>query len=269
MPLEKLLLLFFAALIAGAINSIAGGGTLLSFPTLIFVGVPALIANATNTVALVPGSFSAFWKYRDTTGSSGTYWVWLGIPSLIGGMAGAYLAVRLGDKTFERLVPWRVLTATSLFILQDPLKKLVLKRNTGDLTETKSPVTLAGVMLFQLGVALYGGFFGAGIGILMLASLGFLGIKSIHKVNGLKNLSAVFINGAAAATFAFKHQVNWNIAILMAIGAIAGGYTGAAIAQKIPDKTVRVVIICIGIGIAAKFFITQWLTIHPVKIGAL
>jgi hypothetical protein len=269
MSIENLVLLFFAAFLAGSVNSIAGGGTLLSFPTLIFAGVPALIANATNTVALVPGSFSAFWKYRDTTGSSGNYWIWLGIPSLIGGGAGAYFAVMLGDKTFELLVPWLILTATGLFLLQEPLKKLILKRNTSDLTETKSPGTLAGVMLFQLVVALYGGFFGAGIGILMLASLGFLGIKSIHKLNGLKNLSAAFINGAATTMFIFKHQVNWNIAILMAVGAIAGGYTGAAIAQKIPDKTVRVIIVFVGLGIAIKFFVSQYLAIHPIKMGAL
>jgi uncharacterized membrane protein YfcA len=258
MSTEHLCFLFAAAFVAGAVNSIAGGGTLLSFPTLIFVGVPALIANATNTMALVPGSFTAFWQYRDETGKAGRYLLWLGLPSLVGGLAGALIAVHIGDNAFEKLVPWLVLTATTLFILQGSIKQLILKRSTGDVTETKSVKTLAGVMVFQLGVALYGGFFGAGIGILMLASLSFLGIKSIHKVNSLKNLSAVFINGAAAAAFAFKHQVDWPIAGLMAVGAIIGGYTGASVAQKLPDKTVRTIIICIGIGIAAVMFWKQW-----------
>jgi len=262
MSLEHLLLLIAAALVAGAINSIAGGGTLLSFPALIFCGVPALYANATNTVALVPGSISAYWKYRDSSKSSGNYWIWLGIPSLFGGAIGALIAVRLGDKAFERLVPWLVLAATLLFILQKPIRKALLKRNASDLTETKSPEVLIGVMLFQLLVALYGGFFGAGIGILMLASLGFLGIKSIHKVNSLKNLSAAIINSAAAVAFIVKGQVNWQIAPLMAVGAIVGGYAGAAVAQKIPDKAVRVIIVIIGIGISAYFFGSQWLTAH-------
>jgi uncharacterized membrane protein YfcA len=266
MSVDHILFLCLAALIAGAINSIAGGGTLLSFPALVLAGVPALIANATNTVALVPGSFSAFWKYRDTTEGSGLYWLWLGLPSLVGGVVGALLAVKLGDKQFERLVPWLVLAATILFIVQNPLRKLMLGRNTGDLTDTKSPLTLAGVMLFQLVIAIYGGFFGAGIGILMLASLGFLGIKSIHKMNGLKNLSAVFINGAASLTFAYKKEVDWRIAVIMGAAAIVGGYTGAAIAQKIPDKTVRIIIICIGIAVATKFFLSQWLSLHHAKM---
>jgi uncharacterized membrane protein YfcA len=261
MSIQHLLILFAAALVAGAINSIAGGGTLLSFPALIFTGVPALIANATNTLALVPGSFSAFWKYRDTAGNTGRTWIWLGIPSLIGGTAGALLAVHLGDKAFERLVPWLVLIATALFLLQEPMRRIVLKRSSGDLTETKSTVTLTGVVIFQLCVALYGGFFGGGVGILMLASLGFLGIRDINKVNGLKNLSAAFINGAAAAAFALKGQINWNIAALMAIGAIVGGYVGAAVAQKLPDKVVRTIIIVIGLTITVVMFIKELRTV--------
>jgi uncharacterized protein len=255
--LVHLLLLFIAAFFAGAINSIAGGGTLLSFPALLVVGVPALIANATNTIALVPGSLSAFWQYRSEVGKSGHYWLWLGVPSLVGGMAGALLAVRVGDGVFEKLVPWLVLTATSLFMLQEPIRRAVLKRNSEDLTESASPDTLIGVMVFQLFVALYGGFFGAGIGILMLASLGLLGIKNIHRVNGLKNLSAVLINGAASVAFAAKHQVDYRIAILMAIGAIIGGYSGATVAQRMPDKAVRITIIVIGVAITVAMFAKQ------------
>ena len=255
-------LLFSAAFIAGAVNSIAGGGTLLSFPTLIFVGVPALIANATNTMALVPGSFSAFWQYRSEMKRSGHYWLWLGLPSLAGGVVGALIAVKVGDKAFERLVPWLVLTATTIFVLQGPIRTLILNKNAGDVTESNDPLTVAGVVIFQFFVALYGGFFGAGIGILMLASLGFLGIKSIHKVNGLKNLSAVFINGAAAGTFALKGQVEWGIALLMAVGAVFGGYAGASIAQKMPDNVVRSTIVAIGIGIAVYMFYKQFTSMN-------
>jgi uncharacterized protein len=245
-----LAVIFAAALIAGAINSIAGGGTILSFPALIFVGVPALVANATNTTALFPGSLSAYTQYRGQSGNPARYWLWLGVPSLVGGTIGAYGAITIGNQAFDKLAPWLVLVATTLFFLQEPIRRAVLKGKNEDLTETRSVPTLVGVMVFQLVVALYGGFFGAGIGILMLASLGFLGIRNIHKVNALKNFSAVFINGSASVMFALRREVNWPVALLMMVGAVVGGIIGARVAQRLTQKTVKNIVVVIGIASA-------------------
>ena len=194
-PLQ-LLLLFAAAFAAGAINSVAGGGTLLTFPALLAVLGPmpngAIIANGTSTVALVPGSLSAFWGYRNELGGDRRgLWAMAG-PSLLGGAVGAYLATHVSSALFGRLVPWLIFAATFLFLIQDWVRRRISPPDTAEPTRPTLPL---GAVVFQFFVAVYGGFFGAGIGILMLAALGFLGQTNIHRMNALKNFAAVCING--------------------------------------------------------------------------
>lgn len=249
--------LFLAALCAGAINSVAGGGTLLTFPALLAAPhVTYVMANATSTVALVPGSVSAFWGYRQEMGRDRRELVLLAVPSLLGGLVGAKLVLRAGDQVFAHLVPWLILGATVLFMLNEPVRRWVGRRGDG---AHGSVVRrgIVGVLLFQFVVAVYGGFFGAGIGILMLAALGFLGLTNIHHMNGLKNFAAVCINGVAAGTFILSGRVNWPLALLMAVGAIVGGYGGAGIAQRLGQKNVRGLVVAIGLVIGIAMLIKQ------------
>ncbi|MGZ3417007.1 MAG: sulfite exporter TauE/SafE family protein [Polyangiales bacterium] len=239
-------LLAVAAFFAGAINSVAGGGTLLTFPALLAVGIPPIAANATSTVALVPGSYAAFHGYREDLRDSRRELVGYAIPSVIGGVLGAFLVDRVGDKTFAKLVPWLIFSATALFAIQPIVRRWLDSRG-----ETRAHHRLAIVMAFQLVVSIYGGFFGAGMGILMLASLGFLGLRDIHRMNGVKNFAAVCINGVAAVTFFALGRVRLPIAALMAVFAIVGGFLGAGWAKKLGQENVRRVVIGVGVAIGA------------------
>lgn len=236
--------LFLAAFVAGAINSVAGGGTLLTFPALLSIGVLPIAANATSTVALVPGSFAAFHGYRDEMKDSRREVLWFAVPSLIGGVIGALFVNRVGDRAFSKAVPWLIFSATALFAVQPLVKRWVERAGPHDPVR-RAPATI----LFQLFVAIYGGFFGAGMGILMLAALGFLGVRGIHRMNGVKNLAAVCINGVAAITFALLGRVQWPLAAVMAVGAILGGYLGAGVAKKLGETNVRRLVIAIGAAI--------------------
>ena len=248
-------LLLLAALAAGAINSIAGGGTLLTFPALLAAlgNVPngSIIANGTSTVALVPGSMSAFWGYRREMGGGGQRrGLWeMAAPSLLGGAVGAYLATHVRASVFSQLVPWLIFGATFLFLIQDPVRRRVARRSSGaDGADPPAPRPLGvGGMVFQFFVAVYGGFFGAGIGIMMLAALGFLGQTNIHRMNALKNFAAVCINGVGAAAFIFYRRVDWTLALLMMALAIAGGYAGAGLAQRVGQANVKRAVIAIGL----------------------
>jgi uncharacterized membrane protein YfcA len=240
----QLALLFLAAFVAGAVNSVAGGGTLLTFPTLLSIGVPPIAANATSTVALVPGSFSAFYGYRDEMSGSRREVLMFAVPSVIGGVIGALSVDRIGDRTFAALVPWLIFGATLLFAIQPAVKRWLEHVAEHD-PKKRAPFVVA----FQLVVAVYGGFFGAGMGILMLAALGFLGVRGIHRMNGVKNLAAVCINGVAAITFAILGRVRWGYAMWMALAAVLGGLVGADLAKRMGERNVRRLVIAIGVGI--------------------
>ena len=253
--LVRLALVLLASVIGGAVNSIAGGGTLLTFPALVGLGIPALVANATSTVALWPGAVASMWGYRDLlTGMR--HWVTrFALPSLSGGLVGAILLLYTPPDRFDVIVPWLVLGATILFVVQRPIMERLRRRNTGTIAalEPQSDhafdlaVRPSGhVLVYQFAVAVYGGYFGAGIGILMLAALGFMGFRNIHRMNGLKNWGGLCANAVAAATFAFSGLVNWPVAIAMAVGATLGGYGGSRLAQRIAQARVRQVIIVIG-----------------------
>lgn len=261
MPWLDPLVLFVAAAVAGAVNSVAGGGTLLTFPALLWTGQTEIVANATSTVALWPGQLGSLWGYRGEMRSSRSEVALLAVPSFLGGLIGAVLLLVTDNATFAALVPWLILLATALFMAQEPLSRWQRRRaekapaEPPTIPEESASAFAAhrwGVVLgFQLLVAIYGGYFGAGIGILMLAAFGYLGLRNIHHMNALKNINGMAINAVAAALFIIKGLVDWRPALLMAVGSIVGGYLGAGTAQRIGQKNVRRIVILIGLALAA------------------
>ena len=242
---------FSAAFVAGAINSVAGGGTLISFPTLIWLGLPSVAANATSTVAIWPGTLGSIWGYRREMRDAEPRMLALVLPSLVGGIAGAWLLRFTPPAVFDRMVPFLILFATLLFMAQESVQRR-LKR--AGLPSHDSMRWLAGAMAFQFLVALYGGYFGAGIGILMLAALSILGHTDIHQMNGLKTFFGMCINGVAALYFIWAHMVQWPYVVIMAVGAITGGYGGAGAARRIGRAAVRRIVIGIGFSLALSLF---------------
>lgn len=245
---------FASAFVAGAINSVAGGGTLVSFPTLIWLGLNSVTANATSTVAIWPGTVGSAWGYRREMGSvEPRFWLMI-IPSLIGGITGALLLKFTPAALFDKLVPFLILFATLLFMAQEPVQRAL---KTGDASTRKSTSWLVWGLIFQLGVGLYGGYFGAGIGILMLAALSIQGLKNIHEMNSLKVVLGGSINGIAAVYFIFAGMVYWPYVLLMAVAAILGGYFGAGTARKLGAKAVRRIVIAIGFFMALSLFVKK------------
>jgi hypothetical protein len=252
--LSRALAAFGSAFVAGAINSVAGGGTLLTFPTLIWLGMNSVSANATSTVSIWPGSIGAMWGYRRELKTAEPRLLALVAPSLVGGAAGALLLRYTPPALFDKLVPFLILFATLLFMVQEPIQR---RLKTAHPQAHRSSRWLAGATCFQLLVALYGGYFGAGIGILMLAALSILGLTDIHQMNGLKNFFALCINGVAALYFIWAGMVSWPYVILMAMGAIAGGYGGAGVARRIGQKAVRRIVIGVGFAMALSLFVKR------------
>jgi uncharacterized membrane protein YfcA len=189
------------------------------------------------------------WGYRREVATHRRWLTTLLVPSLVGGAIGSVLLLKTPEKTFERLAPFLILFATALFLAQG-----AVARSSAGRTESPSRGRLAAALLFQLAVAIYGGYFGAGIGILMLAALGFLGLGDIHAMNGLKNFFGMCINAVAAAYFIARGAVQWPAALVMIGGAIAGGYGGARFARRIGKERSRAAVVVIGFGIAALLF---------------
>jgi uncharacterized membrane protein YfcA len=247
------------AFLAGVMNAVAGGGTLLTFPSLITALTPmgpqaAALANATSTVALLPGSFAGSLGYRAELYECRRFVVRMLLPSLLGGFLGAWL-VGQDTGTFKALVPWLILTAAVLFVVQAPIARW-LKAHKPD--HEPGPAMQAALIGFQFLVAVYGGYFGAGIGILMLTALGFMGVGDIHRMNAVKTFLAVLINGASVIVFVWDGLVVWKYALAMAGAAILGGYTGARVARRLPGHYVRYAVIVIGFGLSAYYFIREY-----------
>jgi uncharacterized membrane protein YfcA len=246
--------LCLSALAAGAVNALAGGGTLLTFPALLSV-VPEVTANVTSTVALVPGSLGGVWGFgREVRG----VWRWIALltaPSLLGGLIGAVLLTRLDPSYFTVLVPWLILTATLLLLLRPVLARRAVK---DALAGPPSARALAAAVGFQFLVAVYGGYFGAGIGILMLSALGLMGLGNIHQMNAVKNFLALCINGISVVVFAADGRVVWHLAGVMAVSAVLGGYLSASIARRVNPAVIRWLVVGIGFSLTAYFFFQQW-----------
>ena len=245
---------FGAAFLAGAINSVAGGGTLVSFPALIWLGLNSVAANATSTVAIWPGTVGSAWGYRRELGKAEPRFRVLIVPSLVGGLAGALLLRWTPPAIFDKLVPFLILFATLLLMAQETVQRML---GTGDAEAHHSTKWLVGALLFQLGVGIYGGYFGAGIGILMLAALSILGLQDIHEMNSLKVVFGGSINGIAAVYFVWANMVKWQYVLLMAVAAILGGWGGAGTARKMGRTAVRRIVIAIGFGMAISLFVKK------------
>lgn len=248
MSFIELFSLCAAAFFAGMVNSIAGGGTLLTFPVLLWVGLDPKVANATSTVALWPGLMGSFWGYRREIGdNSRQYLTRLGLTSLVGGTAGTVLLIVTPSDTFAALVPFLILFATLLFMLQGQITRFL---KLGEAAAQPPAAWWTGAIIVQFFSAAYGAYFGAGNGILMLAVIGLLGISDIHRANGIKTFLAVVLNCVAVIGFALSGLVNWPIALLMAVGALAGGYYGARIARRVGRVAVRRAVVLIGLLIS-------------------
>ena len=248
-----------AGVVAGAINSIAGGGTLISFPALLWIGRDPVIANATNTVAIWPGSLAGAVGFRRELSTVRRWLLLLMLPSCAGGAVGGWLLLRTPSSTFERLVPFLILAATLLLALQE----MITRRLGGVVRASGAPSEAPGtgaphvvfVFVFQFFVGLYGGYFGAGMGILMLAALGLIGLTDMHQMNGLKNVLAVCINGIAAIYFALSHAVVWGDVLVMTIGTIIGGFLGARLARHFGRTFVRRTVVFIGLAMTVAMFL--------------
>ncbi|PWC53157.1 sulfite exporter TauE/SafE family protein [Azospirillum sp. TSO22-1] len=243
------LLLIVAAYAAGVVNAVAGGGSFLTFPALVFAGVPPVAANATSTVAVCPGALAGAYGYRSELGklTEINLPAFIGI-SLIGGLLGALLLLWTPDATFAVLIPWLLLFATALFAAGPKLAACIRR---------KTHLGPVGVLIVQFFIAVYGGYFGGGIGILMLATFGVFGLRDIHTMNGLKSLLSGCLNAIAVVAFVAGGAVYWTEALIMLVACVAGGYSGARIARRIPPPYLRKFIILVGSAMTVYFFLTK------------
>ena len=245
------LLAGLAALAAGAVNALAGGGTLITFPMLTFLGIPAVAANVTNTVALCPGYFGGtLAQINDLRGQKNR--LWLIVPaSIVGGVVGGYLLLQTGEKLFKELVPYLILLASGLLAIQDPVRAWLTRRmgaGHGSSLEklTWLPVSLASV---------YGGYFGAGLSVIVLSALGLTLEDTLTRLNALKQAVAFSVNVAAAIFFIFSGKVVWSVAVVMAVGALVGGTLGGKLAGKVKPSALRWTVVIIGVVISIIYFI--------------
>lgn len=243
--------LIAAAIVGGAQNAIAGGGSFLTFPALVFVGLGSIEANATSTVALWPGALASAFGFRKELRVAGSRPLNLALcgTSFVGGVLGAWLLVMTPESVFDWLVPFLLLLATVLFAFGDRLRRLA-----GAQSGAVEPRPLRSA-LWLLPIAIYGGYFGGGIGMMMLALFALLGMSELHRMNGLKSLLSAAINGVALVTFALSGLVRWPEAAMMVVGAIVGGFGGAALSRRIPQKKVRAVVVALGVVLSALFLL--------------
>lgn len=252
MSISEIILLFCAALLGGAVNSVAGGGGFIAFPALLFTGMPSINANATNTVALWPGTLASTGAYRKAlSGDLFKRILPLIVITFLGSSLGSILLLKTRQSTFDKMVPWLLLGATVLFSFGSKITGWINRHHTeGGPTLGR----IVGVTVLQLCVAIYIGYFGAGVGIVMLALLSMMGMENIHSMNGLKTLLATCGNAVAVIVFIVARAVFWPQALLMVVGAALGGYAGAWFAQKMDPKSVRYVVITIGYSMTTYFF---------------
>jgi uncharacterized membrane protein YfcA len=245
------LLIALAALAAGVVNAIAGGGTLITFPVLVAVGVPPVAANVTNTVALCPGYFGGtLAQWDDLRGQKKR--LWLVVPaSIVGGVIGGFLLLQTGEKLFKDLVPYLILFASGLLAIQDPVRTWLVRR-MGEHHEAK----LEKITWLPVGLAsIYGGYFGAGLSVIVLSALGLTLNDTLTRLNALKQAIAFSVNVAAATFFIFSGQVVWSAALVMAVGALIGGTLGGKLAGRIKPSTLRWAVVTIGMLVSIVYFV--------------
>ena len=249
MTLGTYAFLFAAAAIGGAINAVAGGGSFVAFPALLFAGVAPVPANATNTVALWPGAVASAVAYRRELRDSRRELVPLGVAALVGGTAGAVLLLRTKDSTFVLLIPWLLLFATVLFSFGAVISRKIMGGAQASLG------VAVGVQVF---ISLYGGYFGGGMGIMVLAVLSLLGMTDIHRMNSLKAVLGALVNGVAVVAFILAGAIAWAPAGVMVVGGIAGGYAGAAVARRVEPRLVRRLVLAVAWIMTGYFFLKTY-----------
>jgi uncharacterized membrane protein YfcA len=252
MPIVNFILAGLAAVAAGAINALAGGGTLITFPTLVALGIPAVAANITNTVALCPGYVGgALAQAKDLKGQKTRMWVT--IPAgAIGGLIGGFILLHTTEKVFRELVPFLILVASLLLAVQDPVRAWLTRRAE----KNKSVKTSEGWAALPVGLAaIYGGYFGAGLSVIVLATLGLVIEDSLTRLNAIKQAIGFAVNFAAAIFFVFSGQVVWAIAAVMAVGALLGGALGGRLAGKVKPATLRWIVVVIGVVVSIIYFV--------------
>ncbi len=244
------------AFLAGGMNAIAGGGTFFSFPALLAIGVPPITASASNTVALWPASLSGAWAYRREAMRHGRWALILIGVSLIGGIAGGLLLLAISNAAFAKLIPWLLLIATALFAFSGQVQKIVawVKEKLGLSAGGETNPGSIGGALFQLVVATYGGFFGAGLGILTLAALAIQGFKDMQELNALKNVASAVNYTVAALTFIIAGAISWPHTLVMLATATVGGYAGASLARRLPALLLRRLVVVVGAGLTVIYF---------------
>ncbi len=247
-----MILLFVAAIAGGALNAVAGGGSFLTLPSLLYAGIPPVVANATSTLALWPGSVSSAVAYRHDIRTGRRVLAELGAVSLAGGLLGAFLLVRTSDTSFMRLLPWLMLLAAVTFTFGARVTERFF--GGGGARAGHGPFPLWALAV-QLAIAVYGGYFGGGMGIMMLATLAVSGFTDIHEMNGLKAMLGTAINGVALAEFIVQRKIDWTPGLVMVVGSILGGYFGASLARRVPRPHVRLFVIVVGWGMTAYFFL--------------
>lgn len=247
-----------ATLVAGVVNALAGGGTLVSFPALLAIGVPALPANVTNTVALCPGYFSGAWAQRSDLEGQRRRTVWLAATSAVGGLAGSALLEATPGKAFEAAVPWLLLVSCALLASNNAVRNFLRRRSGGALQggsgDRRPPLSL---LLTVLAGAVYGGFFGAGLGIMLLALMGMFLDESMVRVNAVKQVLQLTINLLAAAFFAAAGHVRWELVPVMGVAGLVGGTFGGRLARVIDPTWLRRLVVLFGLAVAVDFWVTH------------
>lgn len=252
------LFLLASGILAGALNAVAGGGTMFTFPALMMTGVPAVVANATSKVGIWPGAMASVFAYRKELREYAHYLPLLLPISLLGGWLGAQLLLVTPQERFEFLVPWLLLLATALFAFGKQAKAYfvyIMKREIPPAADKEGPARTVVAAVFHLGTSVYGGFFGAGIGILMLSMMEMLGLKNIHGMNGLKTMLGAAMHTSAVLAFIVSGGVLWPQALVLVAGSIFGGYFGARLALKLPQDYIRWFVIAVGVSTSAYFFL--------------
>jgi uncharacterized protein len=254
LDIRQAIFLCVAGALGGAINAVAGGGSFVAFPALLFTGVPAIPANATNSLSLwvgVMASGGAYWKRLNI---SRRVMIPLVATSIVGGIAGAILLIRTPAQTFLKVLPWMLLGATLLFAFG----RHFTRRIKGGISHDSTTAAITGASIFEFFVSIYGGYFGGGVGIINLAMLSVLGMTDIHEMNALKVVLGGVINGVASLTFVASGAIVWPQAIVMTIGAVAGGYLAAHYSQKLPQSWVRGFVLAVGSAMTVYFFVRAY-----------
>ena len=247
MNVGELAVLLVVGLVAGALNSVAGGGTMITYPALVFAGLDPITANATSTLALWPGYVAATAGFRRELVGTKRLLLELAVPSLVGGILGAVLLLLTPDRTFELLAPLLILMAAILLLIQD--------RRPPAAHPERVPAATAGLLAWQFFAAVYGGYFGAGLGFVLLVGYGMFGNRDFLQSSGLKNATTVLINGIALVYFIAKGTVVWADGLAMAVGATAGGYSGATIARRVGARRVRRFVVVLGFVLAVALLV--------------